>query len=203
MTLGTTKALTLADARRLAAQARTEVEAGKNPHAEKLAARHALVSARQAAIDRTKLDSEYLWEKYMELAASQLRSRKAKDRLFRRFILPVIGNRSIAEVKRAHALEVVDGQVTVGFLRQADQVLQEGAAFFNWLVERKHVDRNVFAGIREAQLRKTIRTRVLSDEELGEIWMLSEPEGRWGHWIKLLILTGCRNAEVRDASWAE
>ena len=139
----------------------------------------------------------------MQLAASQLRSRKEKDRLFRKYILPVIGKRCITEVKRAHALEVVDGLIAAGLLRQADKVRQEGAAFFNWLVEREHVERNVFAGIRKAQIGQTIRTRVLSDDELREIWVQSEPEGRWSQWIKLLILTGCRNAEVRDASWSE
>lgn len=203
LTLGTTKALTLADARKLAGQARTQVETGKNPHGEKLAARQAIAAARQAVVERTKLDPEYLWDKYMQLAASQLRSRKEKDRLFRKYILPVIGKRCITEVKRAHALEVVDGLVAEGLLRQADKVRQEGAAFFNWLVEREHVERNVFAGIRKAQIGQTIRTRVLSDEELREIWIQSEDEGRWSHWIKLLILTGCRNAEVRDASWSE
>jgi integrase len=196
LTLGTTRGLTLADARRLAAEARTEVEKGKDPHGQKLA-------ARQAVIERIRLDPEQLWEKYMQLAASQLRSRQEKNRLFRKYILPVIGKRCITEVKRSHALEVVDGLIASGLLRQADKVRQEGAAFFNWLLEREHVDRNVFAGIRKASIGNTIRTRVLSDNELREIWLHSESEGRWSQWIKLLILTGCRNAEVRNASWAE
>ena len=60
LTLGMTKALTLADARRLAAEARTRVEKGNDPHGEKLAAREAVVAARQAVVDRTKLEPEYL-----------------------------------------------------------------------------------------------------------------------------------------------
>ena len=143
LTLGTTKALTLADAPKLAAKRRTEVETGQDPHGAKLA-------ARRAVIEREKLDPEHLWEKYMQLAASQLRSRGEKDRLFRRHILPVIGKRCITEVKRAHVLRVVDRLVATGRLRLADKVRQEGAAFFTWLLEREHVDRNVFAGIRKA-----------------------------------------------------
>ena len=85
----------------------------------------------------------------------------------------------------------------------ADKVRQEGAAFFQWLIERDHVDRNVFAGVRKASVGKSIRTRVLSDDELAAIWRASEPEGRWGLWIKLLILTGGRNMEVRGARWSE
>lgn len=52
----------------------------------------------------------------------------------------MIGKRCITDVKRAHALEVVDGLIAAGLLRQADKVRQEGAAFFNWLVEREHVE---------------------------------------------------------------
>ena len=139
----------------------------------------------------------------MQLAASQLRSRGEKDRLFRRHILPVIGKLCITRVGRSHALEAIDPLVAEGKLRLADKVRQEGAAFFTWLLEREHVDRNVFAGIRKASIGSAIRTRVLTDEELCNIWKLSEPEGRWSQWIKLLILTGCRNSEVREARWSE
>jgi integrase len=196
LTLGSTKMLTLSEARKLAGKHRSEIETGADPHGAK-------VAQRRATVERVKLDPEYLWSKYMQLAASQLRSRNEKNRLFRRHILPVIGGTCITDVKRSHALEVVDSIVAEGKLRLADKVRQEGAAFFNWLLEREHVDRNVFAGIRKASIGKTIRTRVLTDDEIREIWIASEKEGRWGHWIKLLILTGTRNAEVREASWAE
>ncbi|WP_420608011.1 tyrosine-type recombinase/integrase [Novosphingopyxis sp.] len=197
LTLGSTTALTLAEARSMAAEARTKVEKGGNPHGEKLAARAMVVK-------QEKLVPQKLWDKYMQLAASQLRSRGEKDRLYRKHIEPIIGKLCITEVKRAHALEVVDALVAAGLLRQADKVRQEGAAFFNWLLEREVVDRNVFAGIRKAQIGNTIRTRVLSDDELREIWVQSEQEAAcWSQWIKLLILTGCRNNEVRSASWSE
>lgn len=42
-----------------------------------------------------------------------------------------------------------------------------------------------------------IRKRVFSDDEVGAIWRASEVEGHWICWIKLLILTCGRNAEVR------
>ena len=85
----------------------------------------------------------------------------------------------------------------------ADKVRQEGAAFFEWLIEREHVERNVFARIRKTKNSKTIRTRVLTDDEVRAIWEASEVEGRWSCWIKLLILTGGRNMEVRGARWSE
>lgn len=61
----------------------------------------------------------------------------------------------------------------------------------------------MFAGVRKASAGKAIRTRVLSDDEVRAIWLASKPEGRWGLWIKLAILTGGRNMEVRGVSWPE
>jgi integrase len=193
LTLGSTKMLKLAEARKLALQRRYEIEAGRDPHGEKIAARRPQVG----------LDCERMWDKYLTLAASQLRSRPEKERVFNRYLKPVLGRMQVGEVKRAHALDVIDPLVAAGKLRMADKVRQEGAAWFQWLLEREHVERNPFAGLRKAEMKKVIRTRVLTDQELKEIWIASEPEGRWGLWFKLMILTGTRNMEARAARWSE
>jgi integrase len=57
--------------------------------------------------------------------------------------------------------------------------------------------------MRKASTGKVIRMRVLSDDEVRAIWRACETEGRWGVWMRLLILTGGRNMEVRGASWSE
>jgi integrase len=193
LTLGSTQALKLGEARTLAGQHRNEVEAGRDPHGEKVAARRPPPS----------LKCEHMWDKYLTLAASQLRSRPEKERVFNRYLKPVLGRMQVSEVKRAHALDVLDPLVAEGKLRMADKVRQEGAAWFQWLLEREHVERNPFAGLRKAEMKKVIRTRVLTDEELKQIWIASEPEGRWSTWFKLMILTGTRNMEARAARWSE
>lgn len=203
LTLGSAKALSLGEARRLAGQFRASIEAGGDPHGEKLAQRTAVQADKLREIERQQLDVELLWQKYMQHVGSRLRSKNEKDRIFRRYILPTICGRAAPEVTRQHALKIIDTLVDNEKRRMADKVRQEGAAFFQWLFEREHVDRNVFAGVRKASVGKSIRTRVLSDREVAAIWKVSEAEGRWGHWIKLLILTGARNMEVRGASWSE
>ena len=198
LTIGTTKRLTLGEARSLAGRHRSAIEAGADPHGEKLEAR------RQALAEcPQKLDVEVMWAKYMQLVASQLRTKGEKDRVFRRYILPTVQRLCVTEITKTNALKIVDDLVAAGKRPMADKVRQEGAAFFQWLVEREHVDRNVFAGIRKARGSKVIRTRVLDDRELAAIWHACEPEGRWAFWVKLLILTGCRNMEVRGAAWSE
>ena len=193
LTLGSTQALKLGEARTLAGHRRREVEAGRDPHGEKVAARRPPLN----------LECDHMWEKYLTLAASQLRSRPEKERVYKRYLKPVLGRMQVSEVKRAHALEVLDPLVAAGKLRMADKVRQEGAAWFQWLLEREQVERNPFAGLRKAEMKKVIRTRVLTDDELKQIWIAAEPEGRWGLWFKLMILTGTRNMEARAARWSE
>ena len=203
LTLGTTKTLTLGEARALAGRNRANIEGGGDPHGDKLADRQQAQLNRHVVLEQQRLDVEVLWDKYMQMVASQLRSRAEKDRIFKRYILPVVSGLPVTEITKSHALEIIDPLVTQDKRRMADKVRQEGAAFFQWLIERDHVDRNVFAGVRKASVGKAIRTRVLSDDEVAAIWRASEPEGRWGLWIKLLILTGGRNLEVRGARWSE
>lgn len=203
LTLGSAKFLTLAEARKLAGQYRSSIEAGGDPHGQKIEKRRQIKVQRHEELAQKLLEVEVLWKKYMQLAAAHLRSKGEKDRVFRRYILPSLQGMLVTQITRADALAIIDALVAQEKRRMADKVRQEGAAFFQWLIEREHVDRNVFAGLRKATFGKSIRTRVLSDDEVREIWVASEPEGRWGLWIKLLILTGCRNMEVRGARWSE
>jgi integrase len=203
LTLGSAKSLSLAEARKHAGQFRAQIEAGADPHSDKLEQRQRAKAIQREATEQRQLDVEVLWEKYMLHVASRLRSQDEKDRIFRRYILPVVSGLCVNKIVRGHALEIIDDLVAREKRRMADKVRQEGAAFFQWLLEREHVDRNVFAGVRKACAGKAIRTRVLSDPEVRAIWTASKHEGRWGIWIKLLILSGARNMEVRGAKWSE
>lgn len=203
LTLGSTKSLSLGDARKLAGQYRSSIETGADPHGDKLERRRREDEARRQEAKRERLDVERMWEKYMLLVASQLRTRAEKDRVFRKYILPTVEGLCVTEITKTHALEIIDSLVARDRRPMADKVRQEGAAFFEWLIERDHVERNVFARIRKTRNAKSIRTRVLSDDEVRAIWLASEIEGRWSCWIKLLILTGGRNMEVRNARWSE
>lgn len=77
---------------------------------------------------------------------------------------------AVTEITKNHALAALDALVSQDKRAMADKVRQEGAAFFQWPIERDHVERNVFARIRK------IRKRVLTDEEVSAIWQASEAE---------------------------
>ena len=82
LTLGSTKRLSLGEARTLAGKYRASVEAGGDPHGDKIAERLQLETQRRREAEKERLDVERMWEKYMQLVASQLRTRGEKDRVF-------------------------------------------------------------------------------------------------------------------------
>ena len=75
LTLGSTKALSLGQARTLAGQFRSSVETGGDPHGDKLEERRRIDEARRQENERVRLGVEFMWVKYMQLVASQLRTR--------------------------------------------------------------------------------------------------------------------------------
>jgi len=86
LTLGSSKMLTLGEARTLAGKYRASVEKGGDPHGDKIEERRQVEVQRHVVTEQQKLDVEALWEKYMQLVASQLRSKGEKDRIFRRYM---------------------------------------------------------------------------------------------------------------------
>jgi integrase len=78
-----------------------------------------------------------------------------------------------------------------------------GRAAFAWAVKRGMVQTNPFAHL---PVSKAIakRERVLSDDEIGEIWRVTgNAAAPYGTIVRLLILTGQRRGEVAGMKWAE
>jgi integrase len=78
-----------------------------------------------------------------------------------------------------------------------------GRAAFAWAVRRGMVAGNPFA---ELPIAKSIakRERVLSDDELGEIWRAAgDALSPYSTIVRLLILTGQRRGEVAGMTWGE
>jgi len=78
-----------------------------------------------------------------------------------------------------------------------------GRAAFAWAVKRGMVCANPFADLPVA---KSIakRERVLSDDEIGEVWRAAGTVAApYGTIIRLLILTGQRRGKVAGMTWSE
>jgi integrase len=74
------------------------------------------------------------------------------------------------------------------------------SAFFVWCLRHGFTESNPTIGT-EMGKRVVPRARVLSDSELAAIW--NAADGEYGKVVKLLILTGCRRAEIGDMCWTE
>jgi integrase len=71
--------------------------------------------------------------------------------------------------------------------------------FFNWCVEQDLIANSPAAGVR-APNKETPRDRVLTDDELREVWRAVETHAAI---VRLLILTGQRRGEVAGMMWSE
>jgi integrase len=78
-----------------------------------------------------------------------------------------------------------------------------GRAAFSWAVKRGAVHANPFAALPIAKgIAK--RERVLTDDEIGEIWRAAgKAAAPFGAIIRLLVLTGQRRGEVAGMNWGE
>jgi integrase len=75
------------------------------------------------------------------------------------------------------------------------------STFFVWCLRMGLCDSNpVNDSVKPAEIKP--RERVLSNEELAAIWRACGDD-EYGKIIKLLVLTGCRRAEIGDMCWSE
>ena len=78
------------------------------------------------------------------------------------------------------------------------------SAFFNWAVREGLLDGNPVTGTARADERGA-RVRVLTQEELVEIWSVlpAEGNGQFADIVRLLLLTGQRREEIGGLCWSE
>ena len=74
---------------------------------------------------------------------------------------------------------------------------------FNWAIERDIIASSPCAGVKPPTPEQS-RDRVLSDDELGNVWRAAHQlGGPFGALVELLILTGQRRDEVARMAWGE
>src|SRR6516225_9145168 len=147
--LGDARAITLADARKLASKIMYQVAEGGDPHADRLALRgrgsFEQVAARYVA----------------EHAKKKNKSWRQADALVRRYLLPRWARLDIGNIKRA---DVKAAMAVIAAPVLANQVLAAASAIFSWAVRQEIIPANPCSGVEKNDT--TSRDRVLSDSEL-------------------------------------
>ncbi|HEY2356818.1 MAG TPA: tyrosine-type recombinase/integrase, partial [Phenylobacterium sp.] len=189
------------------------VDAGGDPVADRIAKAEAQALAKAEAADRAaKAAAEavarerdrfgVVAERHIVAALAGRRSGAEAARHLRRGPVEAWGDRQIGAIRR------VDVAVLVDEIRQrspATARLTYAAlrGLFTWCIERELIDISPCDYVK-APPRPAARDRVLSDDELRLIWRGAETLGHpFGPIVKLLILTGQREAEVAGMTWDE
>lgn len=190
MTLGTYPALSLAEAREAWREARQAVQLGRDPAIARKRAKPATAFAAVA-------------EEWLKRDQAKNKSHATVERIVKRELLPAWGHRSIAELSRRDVLDLVDGIVDRDAVIMARRVQSHVHRLFRWCVGRGIIESNPAADLPMPGA-ETRRDRVLTDDELVQVWRGTEQLGwPFGPAFRLLILTGARREEIGRLRWSE
>ncbi len=179
---------TLTAARRKATEHRRKIDSGHDILAER-AQRQAEPVVRDVA------------EAFLKSKAD-LKSHQAMERSLNRFVIPMVGDWKGTDVRRGHAISIVEDAAPSG-PRQAALVLTYMKQMFAWAEDRELVEVNPIASLQPAKIGKSLRPRrrgrVLSEEEIRTFWERIETCGvhrLTALALKLVLVTGQRPGEV-------
>jgi integrase len=191
ITLGSTKELTLVQARFRAKDVLAKVHLGEDPASAKSEARARATDTFKAAADRYLLYKE---KKLRPASYYTTRLYLMKHlRLLHELRIDKIDRREIAS--RLSAIAQNHGAVT------ADRARSALSAFFAWAIAEGLADSNPVIGTTK-YAEPPSRDRVLTEDELAAVWS-ALPDNDYGHVLKLLVLTACRADEIAWLRWSE
>jgi integrase len=180
--IGAADAISLADARKFAAELMLEVIRGKDPQAERAALRSAGTFEEIA----TRYREEY--------AKKRNRSWLQADYLVRRHLLSFWGKLPASNITRADVKAVM---ARIDSPSVANQTLAAASAIFSWAIREEVGGIKVNPCAKVARHDTKSRERVLSDGELPLFWMAFDSMAPvTAAALKVLLLTGQRPGEV-------
>jgi len=197
--LGPYPGISLKAARQRAADIVAAAKRGVDLPAEEDRLKAERKKAAETAWTVSQLASEFI-EGY---AKTNHRRWKATEQRITNHILPQLGDRAAASVRRADVVELLDHlEREKGLGAQVNRTRTTLSAMFRVALEREIVASNPVTGVRP---RKEVeRTRTLSDAELRAVWRaLNEMPEPGASFVRALMLTASRRDEVRCMQWSE
>ena len=188
--------ISLAAARKEAADALYQVQQGSDPAEAKSRARE----ERSAAAANTL---EAVAAEFFRRDGAKLRTARDWQRDLARLAFPTLGNRPIASIRRKEIVRLLDDIEDNNGQGQADTILAIVRRIMNWHATRDDDFRSpIVRGMR--RYKEPPRERVLDDDELRAVWRAADStSGPFGYCIKFLLLTACRRDEATHLPWHE
>lgn len=197
-TLGDYQHLTLTEARTKAQDFKAALRDGADPVAEVRERRDEAAAKAQAEPDTVKMAAE----RFLLVCRKKNRTEAEQKRIMDHDVLPVWGNRPLADIQRRDVIKLLD-EKAITSPTMANRLLALVRRFFNWAIEVDLLDSNPADGVK-APTREKSRDRVLSDDELKAVWIAAKQIGYpFGPITQLLILTAQRREEVVAMRWSE
>lgn len=201
--LGLMGSITAEQARILAKKRAGEVADGRDPSAERMAARQEAARASRAALNTVNT----ILDDFVKRYASKLRSEDQITSALDRYVRPRIGESSIYELKRRQIVEMLDAVEDKAGPVMADRVLAHIRKAFNWQAARDDDFLSpIVRGMARTKPKERARQRVLTDDEIRDIWQALETADVpfcYPRYVKMLLLTMTRRNESADMSGAE
>jgi integrase len=191
ITLGKFPALHPTQARKTAAKLHAEVKLGNDPAAIK-AAKQGRAAETVGAILKT-----YLTRRRGQIRDSSLAE---IERHLQRNLAPLHGARLDQLDRRTIAAQLARLTHEAGPI-QANRTRASLSKFLNWCLAEGLTESN--AALHTNKNPEKSRDRVLSDQELREIWFALDDDGDYSAILKMLILTAQRASEIADLRWSE
>jgi integrase len=195
--LGSYPVVGIDEARTAGMDALRAVKDGRNPAAEKRAAKTAQPSA-----DTVRAVTKLFVERY---AKRRNRSWKETERIFNMYVVPVWKDRPLKDILRPDVINLLDGVEDNNGPVMSDAVLAQIRKLYNWALDRGIIDTTPIARVqRRTKPKERARKRWLSKAEIKAVWAGADELGYpFGPFVKMLLLTGQRRSEVACMRWDE
>jgi integrase len=191
ITFGSVSAVSAQDARARAAILHAKVKMGEDPAGQKMENR----ARASETFDRVLLP-------YLAFKKARVRSRSYNgiERHLKIHCKPLHGLQ-LASITQRNVAALLSRLAVSSGPTAANHTRASLSAFFAWSMKEGLVEDNPTVSTNRA-VANGPRDRVLSDNELHDIWQ-ALPASDYGRIVKLLVLTGCRREEIGGLRWCE
>ena len=193
--LGDVRKIELEKARKAAKQRFAQAQLGQDPAADRRMAKIKAAAAR--------MTFGVVAERYLAAKKSQLRPTSYADA--HRYLVrhwAALRDWPIAAIKLANVAAVLQTIISKHGSVSAARARANLSALFTWAMGEGFVEANPVVGTNNPENGHATRTRVLAEAELAVIWKACADDD-FGRIVKLLMLTGCRRAEIGSLKWSE
>ena len=197
LTLGSWPTLTLAAARKGAADTLHDLANGIDPSATRKA-------AKQKAAESEANTVAAICNEFLQRESKRLRTIDQRERILRRLVYPAIGNRPVESLKRSEIARLLDRIEDSSGPRMADVTLAVLRRVFHWHALRSDEFRSpIVRGMGRQSPADHRRARILDDDELRRLWVATADRQRFSNLIRFLLLTTARRGEAAEMRWDE